>query len=280
MSVKILLSKARKYLSVARIYKKYGKFAMQQKVFIDRNYSQCDSGMGDTIFVCWLQGMDNAPELVKICYKSLIEHNSSKEIAVITDDNYMDYVKFPQFILDKYNNGCISKTHFSDLLRLELLIKYGGIWVDSTAFFTAPIPDIISNSGLFVFQSFQEHSGMTTGISNWFIASSRGNKMLLLERELLYEYWRHNNKLNDYFIFHNFFVECVIRVYNDEWNSVIKCDNSAPKILDCYLFDDYNKDLYDFIASKSFIHKFMYKYSQDKFDRIGTFYDILRKRYI
>ena len=34
------------------------------------------------------------------------------------------------------DSGQITKTHLSDLLRLELLIRYGGTWIDATVFCT------------------------------------------------------------------------------------------------------------------------------------------------
>ena len=55
-----------------------------------------------------------------------------REIVLITQDNLFNYVQFPDYILKKWEAGVITNTHFSDLLRLELLIKYGGTWSDET----------------------------------------------------------------------------------------------------------------------------------------------------
>jgi hypothetical protein len=38
--------------------------------------------------------------------------------------------------LEKYQKKIIDNTHFSDLLRLELLIKYGGTWIDASVLVT------------------------------------------------------------------------------------------------------------------------------------------------
>ena len=42
---------------------------------------------------------------------------------------------------EKKKKGIISRTHYSDLLRLEILGNYGGIWLDSTFFCTKPCID-------------------------------------------------------------------------------------------------------------------------------------------
>lgn len=280
MKILEFLKKVKKYLSFKSLAKKYHKYAVEIKKDIDVNYDNLPHENPDKIFVCWLQGMENAPDIVKICYNSLKANNADKDVIVITEDNYAEYVEFPQFILEKYKKGCFSKTHFSDLLRLELLIKYGGCWVDSTAFFTDSIPDYILNQDLFMFQDFSEHTLKTTSISSWFIKSCSNNSLLILERALLYRYWKKHNKLKNYFLFHKIFTSIVVKIYYDEWKKTIMLSNKPPKVLDCYLFEPYNKEQYDFIARGSFIHKFMYKYSQEQFEMKNTYYDWLRQKYL
>ena len=41
----------------------------------------------------------------------------------------------------KKDKGIITRTNYSDLLRLSLLAKHGGMWMDSTFFVTEPILD-------------------------------------------------------------------------------------------------------------------------------------------
>lgn len=276
MAVAALLRKTKNYLRNHRLAKKYRRIAVKVKQDIE-NDGELPHFYSDSIFVCWLQGMDNAPDIVKICYNSLLKYHPDKEIIVITEDNYSQYVTLPQFIIDKYKNGNISRTHFSDLLRLELLIKYGGCWVDATAYFTAPIPDYVFDTDLFIFQDFQEHVGRTKHISSWFINSVSNNELLIAERALLYKYWEKNTRLNNYFLFHFLFVNCVIPEFLQEWKAVPISDNSSPKILDCYLFQPYDDGLYEVLSSKCFIHKFMYKYPQEKFEMEGTFYHKLKQ---
>jgi mannosyltransferase OCH1-like enzyme len=86
------------------------------------------------IWMCWMQGLENAPELVRQCYKQIKKNITDREIVLITEENIDEYVSFPSYIQEKYKKGIISHTHFSDLLRIELLCKYGGTWIDSTVF--------------------------------------------------------------------------------------------------------------------------------------------------
>lgn len=69
-------------------------------------------------------------------------NNPDKEVILISYDNLEEYVHFPDYILEKWKKGQITNTHMTDLLRLELLIKYGGMWLDATVYCSSPnIPD-------------------------------------------------------------------------------------------------------------------------------------------
>lgn len=77
----------------------------------------------DTIWFCWLQGIEEAPLLVKRCLESLRKNIPDKKIIVIDGNNLGEYVNMPDYITDKWQRGIIGNAHFSDLLRLELLIE-------------------------------------------------------------------------------------------------------------------------------------------------------------
>ena len=153
------------------------------------------------IFWCWLQGEENAPKLYRACLDSLRKNIKNYEIIIITKENIKKYVKFPPYILEKYKNNQISNTHFSDLLRLELLIKYSGTWIDASVLLTK-YDEVFFNGSLFFFQAFNNKN---IAGSNWFITSEKNNPILKSTRDLLYEYYRTNNNLYNYFIFHFFF---------------------------------------------------------------------------
>lgn len=73
------------------------------------------------VWVCWLQGIDNAPELVKTCFASLCKYLKDREIVLLTNENIHDYVQLPVFIEEKHKRGIIPVAQYTDLLRLELL---------------------------------------------------------------------------------------------------------------------------------------------------------------
>jgi hypothetical protein len=155
------------------------------------------------------------------------------------------------------------------------LSQYGGVWADATCFFTAQIPDYISNAPVFCFKSFL--SLWHAKASNWFIAAQPHNPIVCQTRDMLYRYWENENFLKHYFIFHLCF-SIVVDADNENrlmWEDVPVFPNANPHLLQFELFDKYSKERFEQIKHLSFIHKLSFKFSQENFEKQGTFYDEL-----
>jgi len=135
------------------------------------------------IWFLWLQGMDNAPLMVTKCYESWLGHNPGWQIIFLDESTVKGYFS------GKYEQ--ITKQAFSDILRINLLAQYGGVWVDATCFCTKPLdswlPDYMQ-SGFFAF----EKPGPDRMISSWFIASAVNNHITNTFRQLVLDYWAKN----------------------------------------------------------------------------------------
>lgn len=224
------------------------------------------------IWVCWLQGMENAPKIVQKCYESLQTYITDREIVLITEQNYREYVQFPDIIQKKIEAGIISRTHMSDLLRLELLKNHGGTWIDATVLCTGTAPSYMLDSELFLFQNLKPGlDGHPTCISNWFITAERNNQIINLTLALLYDYWAKHDKLVDYFIFHDFF-QMAIEAYPEEWKKVVPFSNSVPHMLLLRLFDEYDEETWNAIKEQTPFHKLSYKYTEQQAQIEGTYY--------
>lgn len=193
---------------------KYGPMMPERKSYYATQ--QLQHRRSKVIWFCWLQGLDNAPEIVKVCYASLMHHLSDYEIKVIDGNNLNDYVDLPEHILDRWEKKQIPPANFSDLLRLELLIRYGGTWIDATVLCTGKEhTEEYLNTDLFMFQYTRPGSDEWGGIGNWFITSCTNNEVLMVLRDMLYAYWRDYDCTLDYYIFHLFF-DKLRDVYPDE----------------------------------------------------------------
>jgi len=86
------------------------------------------------IWMMWYQGIKNAPPIVLSCIQSIILNKAKHPLIIISKYNLEKYIKLPSFIKNKFENKSFSITHFSDIIRMALLSKFGGYWIDSTYF--------------------------------------------------------------------------------------------------------------------------------------------------
>jgi len=257
---------------LSKIRKKYRPFINEYKNSQeDHNYMTRE--LSNKVWVCWLQGIENAPVLVQKCYASLQEHLTDKEIVLLTEENYREYAHFPEYIQKKIDCGVITRTHMSDLLRLELLIQYGGTWIDATVFCSGGhYPSYILDSDLFVFQCLKPGlDGHCNSISSWLMTACTNHPILLLTRAMLYDYWAKHNKMTDYFLLHDFF-QLAIEAYPTEWSKVVPFSNSVPHILLLRMFEQYDKATWKAVREMTCFHKLSYKFSADKKCIEGTYY--------
>lgn len=279
----LLLGKSRTALEILRLsttLKTKQKIEREYKWKLnefDENYEEGEHRTSNKIWICWFQGMDNAPELVKKCYQSVMANNPDKDVTVITSENMSDYVQFPDFILDKWNKGIITHTHMTDLLRLELLINHGGLWLDATVLCTGQAPSYFFDSDLFFFQNLKPgRDGDCQYISSWLLEAKTNNKILMATRDLCYEYWKNNNSMWDYFLLHDF-MSIVLEKYEDDWKRIVPRDNATPHILLLRLFDQYDEEMWNAIKEQTPFHKLTYKFAKKQTNLTGTYYAMLLK---
>lgn len=208
------------------------------------------------IFTYWDSGLDRAPAVVKPCHRELKRFHNSSEVHVLTADTWQYYVELPAHVLAKLPTN---RAHFSDVLRVALLSRYGGIWADATCMFSQNVTgqfDELTSSGFF---SFQVNGPR---ISNWFLCSSGDNYIPKMMFETLSEYWSEHDDVTHYFMFHHMFE---ILYYLDArfkkiWDSMKKKNSQQPHELQFSMFAKYEKEKFQQHYQSAFIHKLTYKY--------------------
>ena len=159
----------------------------------DENYKGC-------IWLCWWQGLENAPEIVKKCVESIRVHAGNHKIVIITDKNYKKFITFPAWIEEKYKRGIITKTHLSDLLRISLLAQYGGVWLDSTFFCIGDLEPYFQMPIWSIKRPDYRHVSVACGeFANYsFGCTSEYRKVFAILREYLLDYWKRYDYMIDY----------------------------------------------------------------------------------
>ena len=240
--------------------KEYEKLKKKYNILIRNGVNEnLNKEKSNKIWICWLQGIENAPDIVKACINSIKKSMSKKEIILLTSENLNNYVKIPEIIKKKVEAGIIPLAQFTDIIRTEVLCSYGGGWIDSTVLCTADkMPDYIENSKFFVYQQLDLHSYkkdlIPIKLSNWLIFSESNNPILLLTLQLLYKYWEDHNRLTNYFIYHLFFTMATER-YPDVWKNVPVYNNHSPHTMQQEIMNDYSKVRWEQLKKISDFHK-------------------------
>lgn len=142
-----------------------------------------------TIWFLWLQGIDKAPLVVQKCYASWLRHNPGWDVVLLDETTIKDYISLKPY--------AVTQQAYSDILRINLLAKYGGIWVDATCYCNKPLDEWLYDymgSGFFAFERpFKDRM-----IASWFIASETNNYITLIYQKAVNQYWDNNQNLTSF----------------------------------------------------------------------------------
>lgn len=170
---------------------------------------RADTDRRSTIWTYWAQGWDATPAVVAMCHRRL-RALAGPDVAALDRDGAARLVRIPPD-LDAMDLGHAAR---SDLLRLELLGRYGGTWIDATCFVTEdPRPHLarLSAGGFFAFEKAR------STLASWLIVSEADNYLVRMARSALHAYLREHQEWRYYFLFHYVF------------ESIVLCDDEANR---------------------------------------------------
>ncbi|WP_044913638.1 capsular polysaccharide synthesis protein [Butyrivibrio sp. WCE2006] len=230
----------------------------------------------NTVWVMWLQGIDNAPDIVKKCIDSQKKYLPDKNFVFLNEENVFDYIELPEYIIKKRKEGIIGNAFFSDLIRNELLIRYGGYWIDSTVLMTSnKLISYIDETPLFMFSFYYfGFNPEVMELNNWFIHSTTNNNMICLLQKMLLEYWKDYNYASNYFIYH-IFESIVNDYYWKAYREIPIISQVQSHVLAHHIYDCFDDKKYKILKDTIGIHKLSTRFDQDKLKRKGTFYDVI-----
>ena len=226
----------------------------------DNNIDSHEDLENEKMFTLWFQGIENAPHVVKQCVDSVKKFYGSR-LVILDDNSIPEYITLPEYVIDKKNQKIMGPANFSDIVRLELLYKYGGYWFDATDFMMRPVPDLIKDSDFFMFVS-SDLLNPHMFVANCFIRAKKGDPLLKMWRDLVLEYWKNENKNVDYFLVH--YLLRLLVTYNDQAKALFE---KMPKLLQdplhllWFKYGDkpFESQFYDEIKKQIFIQKLSYR---------------------
>jgi mannosyltransferase OCH1-like enzyme len=119
---------------------------------------------------------------------------------------------------------------FSNLARLSLLRRFGGVWTDATAFCCQPLDSWLepyAKEGFFAFRN----PGPDRLMANWFIAANPDNEILARLHRDYVALWEHNRFLSPKHKFTRFSRRAFSRLFGRDPKSTVYWFGFPRKIL-------------------------------------------------
>ena len=228
----------------------------------------------EKVRVMWWQGIDNAPEVVKLCYKQLKKEFSN--VTLITKDNFKDYLDLEPYVLKKFDDGFIGMPCFSDIMRVNLLYKYGGVWIDSTCFIHNLDKRILSDNVIFTpkGKDFFNYKYVPSGKwRGFFLKANKNDKVMGFLKSFFNEYWLKENYMVNFFL-----IDYIFEIaYQDNIGDFRTIINNIPKNndklyeLDKLMVEDKDIDINEIKENSIFKLNWKHKYSQKELKSLRNY---------
>lgn len=258
-------------------YKVHQKLKKEyQWYFAEKKTVETHKDFNKIVWWCWLQGLSEAPVLSKTCLNSARRMFSDYKFNIVTIDNLNNFIEIPEYIIKKYKAGIIKAATFSDIIRLMLLDKYGGLWLDATVLCTNDkIKRIVEETPCFVFKNGVLENNKDIKISSWFLSCCPGNLLVHDTKRLMLSYWKNHNFTESYYIMHLLFT-LVTEKYPDLWENIPTYSNVPPHILVTELNSKFSERRFSELNNMSSVHKLN---NHKKYLTHNTLYGFLLSKY-
>lgn len=210
-------------------------------------------------FVYWAQGWDDVPAVVAACQAQIRSRHDSSEIEFVDDASLARWVEIPPEVRQKLAQR---RAHLSDVIRLELLSRHGGVWLDATCYPTRNVLDALDDvdgSGLF---AFTRRPGRP---ANWLIAASPGNYVIEALRAGHLAFWERYDEPFHYYIFHHVFeaLHLLDNRFREVWDAVPALSIDPPHAFQRVMREPFEAERFDRLLAGSWVHKLTYKHQAE-----------------
>lgn len=233
------------------------------------------------IWICWWQGEENMPVLVEACIRSVRKNAGRHPVVLLTEENYTRYVGLSPHIEEILKKGTLSIANFTDILRMNLLFKYGGMWLDATIWVDHALDESIFTKDFFTIKG--EPFGHYVSGCRWAgfaIAGKRGNPLFARLVKTYETYLESATAFDDYFI-----TDHMIAMFYSTVPEIkgmiddVEPNNPEVHSLDKILCSPYDGEKYADMTRATNLFKLSYKcHSAEDFARADTFFARLAER--
>jgi tetratricopeptide (TPR) repeat protein len=208
------------------------------------------------IWMYWAQGIEQAPPVVQRCREELMRFHADDEVLVLDEAAVPQYAEIPAAVRERLAKN---PTKLADVLRFELLARYGGVWLDATTFARERVPDRLPEllpAGFFAFRYRRAR------ISSWLLAAEPNHPVVTQTLAAQHVYWERFRRGIDYYVVHHLF-ESLYYLSDDFRERVLAMpwrSSHPPARFARRMLEPYDPAVYKRLLEGCFVHKLSYKY--------------------
>lgn len=174
--INILKSIFLKIKTMLRVFS-IGNPICKKMVTIGNTYSDFNAhkSIPKIIWLYWESQESN--ELVDFCVYNLKKTLPEFEIKFLDSSNVKEYINIPKEITSKN----LKKAVYADYIRLSLLKKFGGVWLDASIILIENLDWILNELKTETFLFYSDDCSISKKkpiVENWFIISSENNQFI------------------------------------------------------------------------------------------------------
>lgn len=216
------------------------------------------------IWICWWQGEEKAPPLVKACIESVRKNSKDHMVQIVTEKNFRTFAEIPPVIIAKWRKGLIGHANFADILRCALLSEHGGIWLDATMYMCSSFPDELYGRCFCSYKRAEAGEAVKyVACGRWgsyYLAAGEKNPLMMFARDMQYVYWMNNDKAIDYGLI-DYCIDLACREIPLCREALNACPADNPDMHHLYpiINDAFSAELYEQMCKGTYLFKLSYK---------------------
>lgn len=231
---------------------------------INYEFNSCNQKNSKIIWTLWMQGYENAPELVKSTIDSIrkFAELNNFQFILLEENTIEKYIVFPKLIKEKMDLGVIDYTKISDILRVSLLAKYGGTWVDATIYMKEEFDSSLLLQNYYTIKTggIEDYS---PNISNnrWKGFFLSGNSSLFsFTRDFFFEYYSRYDIAVDYLLI-DYIFDIAYKYDEKIKNQMLELEKSNPNLfwLENHFSEKFDRNIWEDVSKETKIFKTTYK---------------------
>ena len=219
------------------IFKKYAdlEYSIPEVLYNQKNF-----------FLFWAQGAERLPYLTQEVLERVKVFYPDYTVYLLDLNNYKEFVSIEVEIQNKLECGDITIQTFSDILRFNLLYKYGGVWCDATLLFFKryPLMDLVKEKGIYSInhdspqKAYNWQKVYPVTYTTFFLCTHKKNPVMGACVEFYNTYYKKYKIAIDYFMTDYMMILCMKYKIGNDQLSKIPYNTGTP----FYLIDNLDND--------------------------------------